>query len=69
MRDWNFESPPVIGSWLLGQWIAVEKSDALHDLAAACTNDSDPTGLWMYQIADESTNRLWLEAERRSMSI
>ncbi len=49
------------GPWVLGQWISVEKDGDIHHMAADCKNDSAPSGLWMYQIVDETTNPLWME--------
>jgi hypothetical protein len=72
LLNWNFTDSPIIGydgfgrpiygggPWQVGQWIAVEKDGINYGLAANCKNDADPTGLWMFQIVDETTNPLWI---------
>jgi hypothetical protein len=58
--NWNFENQPYNGApWVRGEWIAVQLAGNGHAHGAKCINDTDPSGLWMYQIVDDTLNPLW----------
>jgi len=66
--NWNFENSPYDGSpWVIGTSVAIQTADPAHSHGAKCINDTGYSGLWIYQIVDETTNPLWLDNGTRKI--